>query len=55
MQDFLAGLFILLEDQYGVGDTIDLGTEVAGVVEEVNLRVDAGAWRRRHRVVRAER
>jgi moderate conductance mechanosensitive channel len=38
VRDFLAGLFILLEDQYGVGDTIDLGTDVVGVVEEVNLR-----------------
>jgi small conductance mechanosensitive channel len=38
VKDFLAGLFILLEDQYGVGDTIDLGTDVVGVVEEVNLR-----------------
>jgi moderate conductance mechanosensitive channel len=38
VKDFLAGLFILLEDQYGVGDTIDLGGEVVGVVEEVNLR-----------------
>jgi small-conductance mechanosensitive channel len=38
VRDFLAGLFILLEDQFGVGDTIDLGAEVVGVVEEVNLR-----------------
>lgn len=39
VRDFLAGLFILFEDQYGVGDTIDLGGDVVGVVEEVNLRV----------------
>ncbi|MEY2397537.1 MAG: moderate conductance mechanosensitive channel [Actinomycetota bacterium] len=39
VKDFLAGLFILLEDQFGVGDTIDLGTDVVGVVEELNLRV----------------
>lgn len=39
VRDFLAGLFILLEDQYGVGDSIDLGTDVIGTVEEVNLRV----------------
>jgi small conductance mechanosensitive channel len=38
VRDFLAGLFILLEDQYGVGDTIDLGADAVGVVEEVNLR-----------------
>jgi small conductance mechanosensitive channel len=38
VKDFLAGLFILLEDQYGVGDSIDLGDAIVGVVEEVNLR-----------------
>ncbi|HVT78673.1 MAG TPA: mechanosensitive ion channel domain-containing protein [Acidimicrobiales bacterium] len=38
VRDFLSGLFILLEDQYGVGDTIDLGGDVVGVVEELNLR-----------------
>ncbi|HUR76697.1 MAG TPA: mechanosensitive ion channel family protein [Acidimicrobiales bacterium] len=38
VRDFLAGLFILLEDQYGVGDTIDLGGDMVGVVEEVNIR-----------------
>ena len=39
VKDFLAGLFMLLEDQYGVGDTIDLGPDIVGTVEEVNLRV----------------
>lgn len=39
VKDFLAGLFILLEDQFGVGDTIDLGNDAVGVVEELNLRV----------------
>jgi moderate conductance mechanosensitive channel len=38
VRDFLSGLFILLEDQYGVGDSIDLGGDMVGVVEEVNLR-----------------
>jgi small conductance mechanosensitive channel len=37
VRDFLAGTFILIEDQYGVGDTVDLG-EAVGVVEAVNLR-----------------
>jgi small conductance mechanosensitive channel len=37
VQDFLSGIFMLIEDQYGVGDVIDVG-EAAGVVEEVNLR-----------------
>ena len=37
VRDFLSGIFMLIEDQYGVGDIIDVG-EAAGVVEEVNLR-----------------
>jgi len=37
VKDFLAGLFILMEDQYGVGDVVDLGPAV-GTVEEVTLR-----------------
>jgi moderate conductance mechanosensitive channel len=35
--DFLAGFFMLVEDQYGVGDVIDVG-EVSGTVERVSLR-----------------
>jgi moderate conductance mechanosensitive channel len=42
VKDFLAGIFILIEDQYGVGDIIDVGevsgTLVSGVVESVSLR-----------------
>src|SRR5690606_33403608 len=38
VRDLLAGLFMLLEDQYGVGDSVDLG-EASGVVEAVGLRV----------------
>ncbi|MGI5164346.1 mechanosensitive ion channel family protein [Spirillospora sp. CA-253888] len=38
VKDFLAGLFMLLEDQYGVGDFIDVGT-AKGTVEAVTLRV----------------
>ncbi|WP_019630264.1 mechanosensitive ion channel family protein [Actinomadura atramentaria] len=38
VKDFLAGLFMLLEDQYGVGDVIDVGT-AKGTVEAVSLRV----------------
>ncbi|MDT0269203.1 mechanosensitive ion channel family protein [Streptomyces sp. DSM 44915] len=36
--DVLSGMFMLLEDQYGVGDTIDAG-EVTGTVLEIGLRV----------------
>jgi len=38
VRDILAGFFILIEDQYGVGDTITV-LDVTGTVEEVNLRV----------------
>ncbi|TYK52343.1 mechanosensitive ion channel family protein [Actinomadura decatromicini] len=38
VKDFLAGLFMLLEDQYGVGDIIDVGG-AKGTVEAVTLRV----------------
>ncbi|MEO1065228.1 MAG: mechanosensitive ion channel family protein [Actinomycetota bacterium] len=38
VRDFLAGLFILVEDQYGVGDVVDVG-EATGVIEEVQLRI----------------
>ena len=37
MKDFLSGLFMLVEDQYGVGDVIDVG-DATGIVEEVTLR-----------------
>lgn len=37
VRDFLAGLFILVEDQYGVGDVIEVG-DVAGTVENISLR-----------------
>ncbi|WP_370249839.1 mechanosensitive ion channel family protein [Nocardioides sp.] len=38
VKDFLSGLFLIIEDQYGVGDTVDLG-EAIGTVEAVSLRV----------------
>jgi small-conductance mechanosensitive channel len=38
VKDFLAGIFMILEDQYGVGDVIDTG-EAIGTVEEVTLRI----------------
>ncbi len=36
--DFLSGVFMILEDQYGVGDSIDAGV-ASGEVVEVGLRV----------------
>lgn len=38
VKDFLAGIFMLLEDQYGVGDVIDIG-DITGTVEGVSLRI----------------
>ena len=38
VKDFLAGLFVLIEDQYGIGDVVDLG-DASGTVEAVSLRV----------------
>lgn len=37
VRDFLAGIFVIVEDQYGVGDVIDVG-EAIGTVEEVGFR-----------------
>jgi small conductance mechanosensitive channel len=37
VRDFLSGVFMLIEDQFGVGDSIDAG-EASGVVEGVSLR-----------------
>jgi small-conductance mechanosensitive channel len=38
VKDFLAGIFMIMEDQYGVGDVIDAGP-ASGTVEEVGLRI----------------
>lgn len=38
VRDYISGLFLILEDQYGVGDFIDTGP-VQGTVEEVGLRI----------------
>lgn len=37
IRDFLAGIFIIVEDWYGVGDVVDVG-EAQGTVEQVTLR-----------------
>lgn len=38
VRDFLSGMFMMVEDQYGVGDVVDVG-EASGTVEAVGLRV----------------
>lgn len=37
VRDCIAGLFMLVEDQYGIGDVVDLD-EATGVVERISLR-----------------
>ncbi len=49
VKDCIAGLFMIIEDQYGIGDIVDLG-EAVGEVEAVTLRttvlrgVDGTVW-----------
>ncbi|MDS1272622.1 mechanosensitive ion channel family protein [Lipingzhangella sp. LS1_29] len=49
VRDFVSGLFLMMEDQYGVGDVVDVGDAV-GTVEDVGLRItkirdlDGGLW-----------
>lgn len=38
VKDFLSGVFLVMEDQYGPGDIVDLGAAI-GTVEEVTLRI----------------
>jgi small conductance mechanosensitive channel len=38
VKDVIAGFFVLLEDQYGIGETVRIGTQ-EGVVEKMTLRV----------------
>src|SRR6188768_364888 len=38
VRDFLSGVFMIVEDQFGVGDIVDVGA-AAGTVEAVSLRV----------------
>src|SRR3954471_22625751 len=50
VKDFLSGVFILVEDQFGVGDIVDLDGQTSGVVDAVSLRttrlraVDGTLW-----------
>ncbi len=37
VKDFLSGMFMLVEDQYGVGDSVDVGI-ASGTVERMTLR-----------------
>ncbi|MBA3606837.1 MAG: mechanosensitive ion channel family protein [Acidimicrobiia bacterium] len=49
VKDCITGLFMLIEDQYGIGDVVDLG-EASGAVERISLRttvlrgVDGTVW-----------
>jgi moderate conductance mechanosensitive channel len=50
VRDFLSGIFILVEDQFGIGDVVNLDGTTSGVVEAVSLRttrlraVDGTVW-----------
>ena len=50
VRDFLSGVFILVEDQFGVGDIVDFDNTTSGTVEAVSLRttrlrsVDGTVW-----------
>ena len=50
VRDFLSGIFILIEDQFGIGDIVNLDGTTSGVVEAVSLRttrlraVDGTVW-----------
>jgi small conductance mechanosensitive channel len=50
VRDFLSGIFILIEDQFGVGDIVNLDNETSGTIEAVSLRttrlraVDGTVW-----------
>lgn len=37
VKDFLSGFFIIVEDQYGIGDIVDVG-EATGTIESISLR-----------------
>ena len=43
VKDYLSGIFMIIEDQYGVGDIVDAGLatgpNVTGTVEDVSLRI----------------
>ena len=38
VRDFISGIFIVIEDQYGVGDWVQIGS-VSGQVERIGLRI----------------
>ncbi|UTI66390.1 mechanosensitive ion channel family protein [Paraconexibacter antarcticus] len=50
VKDFLSGVFILVEDQFGVGDIVQIDADASGTVELVSLRttrlraVDGTVW-----------
>lgn len=38
IRDVIAGFFIIIEDQYDAGDVVKVNNQIAGLVEELNLR-----------------
>ena len=39
VKDYLSGIFMIFEDQFGVGDVVDMGEGLTGTIEAVSLRV----------------
>ena len=54
VRDFLSGIFMIFEDQYGVGDVVDVG-EAIGTDRGGHAAGDPAPRRQRHRLVRPER
>lgn len=38
IKDYITGIFLIMEDQFGIGDSVTIG-DITGTVEEVTLRV----------------
>jgi small conductance mechanosensitive channel len=57
VKDCITGVFMLLEDQYGIGDVVDVG-QASGVVEKITLRTsvlrgqDGTVWHVAHGEIR---
>ena len=54
VRDFISGIFMLMEDQYGVGDVVDAGP-ATGTVEGVGAAHHPAAGRQRHPLAHPQR
>ena len=51
VKDFLSGIFLILEDQFGVGDLVDTGLGTVGTVEVTDPSLRLSDMRDSHRVL----